>query len=115
MKTLDDIPGVERMRRNIRKLWPRRSKKFDGFERVSLHTHIPDYGDKTPIHYAVLDPVGEYCIHRRDFAQPGMAPTWYDQKVRFLARRLPYQAGWSRSTVKVWQGERPSCIKPFEF
>ena len=118
MKIFDDMPTAERMRRNIRKLWPRRSKKFDGCERVSLHSHIPDWGaDRAPIGYALLDPAGDHCLRRSHFEPPGSLPAWNDLRIRGLWEKLPVNVRWNIGCqlVKVWTGETPSCIRPFRF
>lgn len=106
------------MRHRIRQLWSRRSKKFDGFERVSMHSSIPEYGeDRTEIHCALLDPAGEYCMRRKHFEIPGRLPTWNNRRIRDLYDKLPFNLRWGRGieVVKVWVGETPSCIKPFKF
>ena len=109
------------MRRRIRQLWPRRSKKFDGFERVSLHTHGPEYGeDKTPIHYALLDPAGDHVIRRSHFERPGSLPAWNNTELRKLYLKLPSDVQWysydaPKTVVKLWADDTPACIQPFEF
>ena len=107
------------MRHRINRQWPRRSKKFDGFERVSLHNHTPDRGeDKTEIHYALLDPVGAYCIRRSHFENPGRRPFWGNLRLREIFNKLPFDIRWSRRSallVKVWLGDRPKCIQPFKY